>query len=174
MSTPNTGLPYCMWRPTIVPGEAQPSCRSADLDFAHAGVKLGKAGAGGARLGRALEQRDGAGDIGAVPEVVERLGDRPRLNCGDSHGCAHAVLPRAPDSRGSRRSRCASPRRLKPSTASMMATPGASTSQGAMVMYWRPRLSRLPQLGAGGCVPSPRKDSAASTRMTIDRLRLAW
>jgi len=43
-----------------------------------------------------------------------------------------------------------------------------------MVMYWRPRLSMLPQLGAGGCVPSPRKLSAASTRMTIERLRLAW
>ena len=31
-----------------------------------------------------------------------------------------------------------------------------------------------PQLGAGGCVPSPRKLSAASTRMTIERLRLVW
>src|SRR6202040_2981429 len=120
--------------------------RRADLGLADARVQLGEADARGPRPGRRLEQLDRVGDVAAVPHVVEEVGLWPRLDGRDAHGWAHGVLRPVPARRGSRRSRWASPSRLKPSTASMMASPGASTSHGAMVMYWRPRLSMPPQL----------------------------
>src|SRR4029453_11941256 len=130
-----------------------PRCRT-NLLLADPRVELGEADASRARPGRGLEQGDRVGNVAAVPHVVEEVGLRTGLNGRDLHGCAHGVLRPAAARRGSRRSRWASPRRLKPSTASMMASPGASTSQGAMVMYWRPRLSMLP--GRGNSAPPPR------------------
>src|SRR5207249_1725698 len=71
----------------------------------------------------------------------------------------------SPASRGSRISRRPSPKRLKPSTASVMAPPGASASHGSSSMKLRASLSMLPHDGAGGWTPSPRNDRAASIMM---------
>src|SRR5207245_2136892 len=70
-------------------------------------------------------------------------------------------------SRGSSASRRPSPKRLKPSTVTKMARPGKSDSQGVAWMNATLAFRSHPQLGVGGCVPSPRKDSVASTMMEV-------
>src|SRR5215204_5091558 len=70
--------------------------------------------------------------------------------------------------RGSRTSRKPSPRMLKPSTAIKMAMPGPKAVQGAKLIKPRPVLSIEPQLGSGGCAPSPRKERPASERRAYD------
>src|SRR5437764_8327604 len=68
--------------------------------------------------------------------------------------------------RGSRMSRSASPKRFVPNTASEIATPGKITSHGATRTYSAADSDSIrPHEGCGSGTPSPRNDSAASTRM---------
>ena len=46
-----------------------------------------------------------------------------------------------------------------------MAKPGIAVTHQATVMYGRPALSMLPQLGRGGWMPRPRNDSVDSSRI---------
>src|SRR5436190_2994424 len=94
----------------------------------------------------------------------ERAGDADAgsLDAGAGGGDSYSPL-----SRGSSRSRSESPTRLKASTASMMASPEKVVIQGQHLMYCRPSLRMLPQLGVGGGIPSPRNDRPASVRMAV-------
>ena len=80
---------------------------------------------------------------------------------------------RALASRGSNRSRKPSPSRLSPSTASAIATPGYTASSGAWNSSVCASLSMRPHEGCGGCVPSPRYDSAASARIAMAKRMVA-
>src|ERR1700724_2856797 len=64
---------------------------------------------------------------------------------------------------GSSASRRPSPTRLNDSTTRKIASPGQIAIHGALVRKRCAALSMLPQDGAGGCWPSPKNDSAAST-----------
>src|ERR1700687_1420598 len=66
-------------------------------------------------------------------------------------------------SRGSSASRRPSPTRLNDSTTRKIARPGHSAVHGALIRKRCAEFNMLPQDGAGGCWPSPRNDSAAST-----------
>jgi hypothetical protein len=58
---------------------------------------------------------------------------------------------------GSSSSRTASPNRLKPNTARLMAIPGKTAIQGALSAYSSaPPWSMSPQAGVGSCTPRPR------------------
>ena len=61
-----------------------------------------------------------------------------------------------PFRRGSRRSRRASPSRLKPSTVAAMASPGQKACRGAVPSSDWESCSMRPQEAAGGAVPRPR------------------
>ena len=62
-----------------------------------------------------------------------------------------------PRSRGSSRSRTASPNMFRQYTTTVSATPGHIASRGAISMNWRPsRLSMPPQLGTVVGSPNPR------------------
>src|SRR2546430_1840985 len=67
---------------------------------------------------------------------------------------------------GSRVSRSQSPRRLKASTTSRIASPGKSDTHQALVTKSRPSAIIDPQAGVGGGMPAPRNESDASTMMT--------
>src|SRR5439155_1722575 len=62
----------------------------------------------------------------------------------------------------------------KPSTASRIASPGNTTTHGACSMNPRPSESISPSDGVGGRTPTPRNDSAASTRIAIAISTEAW
>src|SRR6266446_4036646 len=64
---------------------------------------------------------------------------------------------------GSRASRTQSPKRLKDNTTSMIASPGQTAIHHAWSNTSRPSATRLPQVGAGGGTPAPRKLRADST-----------
>src|SRR5215475_748671 len=67
---------------------------------------------------------------------------------------------------GSRMSRRASPNRLVPNTARLMAMPGKITSHGAVRTYSAADSDSMrPQDGCGSGTPSPRKARADSTRI---------
>src|SRR6185503_7889344 len=67
---------------------------------------------------------------------------------------------------GSRMSRSASPNRLVPNTARLIAIPGKITSHGAVRTYSAADSDSIrPQDGYGSGMPRPRNDSAASVRM---------
>src|SRR5262249_12947769 len=67
---------------------------------------------------------------------------------------------------GSRMSRSASPNRLVPNTARLMATPGKITSHGAVRTYSAADSDSMrPQEGCGSGMPRPRNDSEDSTRI---------
>src|SRR5690242_88479 len=70
---------------------------------------------------------------------------------------ARAYNPASIRERGSRKSRKASPMKLKDSTASITASAGKSTRCGASNKWERASLSMEPQLGVGGGTPNPRK-----------------
>ncbi len=73
---------------------------------------------------------------------------------------------------GPARLRRASPSRLVPKTARLMAAPGKRTSHGAFWAYSDAETDSIrPQEGYGSGTPRPRKDSAASTRMALPKLR---
>ena len=52
--------------------------------------------------------------------------------------------------------------------------PGQIAIHGAWSMKLRAVLSMLPQLGAGGCCPRPRKDRLASAMMAAAMASVAW
>src|SRR5262249_46929887 len=67
---------------------------------------------------------------------------------------------------GSRMSRSASPSRLVPNTARLMAMPGKMTSHGAVRTYSAADCESMrPQEGNGSGTPRPRNESEASVRM---------
>src|SRR5262249_7848052 len=72
--------------------------------------------------------------------------------------------------RGSRASRKPSPNRLNASTVRKIAIPGKRHSQGLISKIIRPAFRSQPQLGVGGCVPSPRKLSEASAMIDVPTL----
>src|SRR5215831_2347370 len=72
--------------------------------------------------------------------------------------------------RGSSASRRPSPKRLKARTLRKMAAPGKRQIQGLISRIIRPALRSQPQLGVGGCVPSPRKLSEASAMIDVPTL----
>src|SRR5882672_5721063 len=110
-------------------------------------------------------------------EVVHRLQGRvagekdclQSLHLEDSvvRGCdCGAHVAHQSRSLGSRMSRNASPSRLVPNTARLIATPGKITSHGAVRTYSAADSDSIrPQDGCGSGTPSPRNESAASTRM---------
>src|SRR5690606_20196790 len=60
-----------------------------------------------------------------------------------------------------------SPARLMAKISSASAVPGIAISQKEKNMYALASEIIRPQEGSGGCTPSPRKDSAASSRMAL-------
>ena len=63
-----------------------------------------------------------------------------------------------------------SPTRLNASTVMVIATPGNSTShQGGTMPALSASASMLPQVGAGGGMPTPRKPSEASMMIATPR-----
>src|ERR1700694_1113072 len=75
-------------------------------------------------------------------------------------------LAHQPRCLGSRMSRSASPNRLVPNTARLMAKPGKITSQGAVRTYSAADPDSMrPRDGYGSGMPRPRNDSEASVRM---------
>src|SRR5215213_6831305 len=115
-------------------------------------------------------QRLAAAD--AERDVVDRA-EQPRI--GEEHRLQvlhvenHVVLlgpGHQPRCLGSRISRSASPNRLVPNTARLMATPGKITSHGAVRTYSAADSDSMrPQDGYGSGMPRPRNDSEASVRM---------
>src|SRR5690606_30285798 len=85
-----------------------------------------------------------------------------RDEAADFEQRAHARRPRR---RGSRRSCSHSPTRLKPSTVTRISRPGNRAIHQAKAKVSLPAVSMLPQLGVGGCTPSPRKLRPPSTRI---------
>src|SRR5262249_40407546 len=73
---------------------------------------------------------------------------------------------------GSNISRRPSPRRLKPSTASIIARPGKIASQGADSTKLRASFSISPHEASGGCGPKPRKLKPASVNNAHDSAKL--
>src|SRR5881392_2374201 len=105
-------------------------------------------------------------------EVVDRL---EQAGVGEEHrfqvlhvqddivrrSCAHQ-----PRCLGSRMSRSASPNRLVPNTAKLMATPGKITSHGAIRTYSAADSDSMrPHDGYGSGIPSPRNESEASVKI---------
>src|SRR5690349_11991048 len=81
----------------------------------------------------------------------------------EAHGGLGTHEPRR---RGSSVSRRASPSRLVPKTARLMARPGQITSHGAFAAYSAAAIDSMrPHDGYGSGMPRPRNDSAASTRI---------
>ena len=71
-------------------------------------------------------------------------------------------------------SRNASPNRLVPNTARLMATPGKITSQGAVRTYSAADSDSMrPQDGCGSGTPRPRNDSEASVRIAAPSCAVA-
>src|SRR5262249_5084001 len=111
----------------------------------------------------------------AVAGIDEERGDGGELHAPLSPraGAAGGRVYYSRGSRGSSRSRKASPIRLKASTASMIASPENVVIHGQHLMYCRPSLRMLPQLGVGGGIPRPRNDKLASVRMAVAMLSVA-
>src|SRR5262249_27024789 len=84
----------------------------------------------------------------------------------EPHRRSSLGLHHTPRSLGSRARRRASPVKFAPSTASTIARPGNADSHQAFPTYARPSLTMPPQLGVGGCTPSPRNDSDDSTMIS--------
>ena len=76
--------------------------------------------------------------------------------------------------RGSRISRNPSPIMFRPITVREIISPGKIISQGAVRTKLRPSLMILPQLGAGGGGPSPRKLNPDSTRIAQAKPKVTW
>src|SRR5207253_9592172 len=75
---------------------------------------------------------------------------------------------------GSRMSRKASPNRLVPNTARLIATPGKITSHGAVRTYSAADSDSMrPQDGCGSGTPSPRNESEASVKIAAPSCAVA-
>src|SRR5262249_26091873 len=108
----------------------------------------------GRHLERDVPQRMEHALVGAVGEV-EMLDGKGRRR--------HQRLPAR---LGSKVSRSASPRKVKPGVGMMMGSPPAITGQGDSRMEEEPSLTVLPQEGVGGRTPRPRKLIPASIATT--------
>src|SRR5262249_44096979 len=123
-------------------------------------------------------QRLGAADM--EEDVVNRL---EKAGWGEEHRFQvlhvqdHIVGPgvgHQPRCLGSRMSRSASPNRLVPNTARLMATPGKITSHGATRTYSAADSESIrPQEGCGSGTPRPRNDSDASVRIAAPSCAVA-
>ena len=110
-------------------------------------------------------------EILRLPRIGRNVAEVEGEEAGvESHEEASAVRPSRV--RGSRKSRTASPTRLRASTITKIATPGSSTTCGLRITNCRPVASMLPQSAVGGWVPSPRKDSPAVVRILAPTSRL--
>src|SRR5436305_15091693 len=110
----------------------------------------------------------------SAPDGREDVVDRPnQAGVGEEHRLQalhleHEIgfVSHQPRCRGSRMSRRASPNRLAPNTARLMAMPGKITSQGAVRTYSAADSESMrPHDGYGSGMPSPRKESEASVRI---------
>src|SRR5207253_24988 len=111
---------------------------------------------------RDADERDGDPRRSAAGRPVARrkpADGRPRHPRADRGAGSPAPEPRG-EGAGVR----AAPRRLKPSTETTIARPGMVATWGATRRTSRPVDTMRPHEGVGGCTPSPRNDSAASTR----------
>ena len=73
---------------------------------------------------------------------------------------------------GSSASRRPSPKTFSESTVSRIIVPGMIVSSGALVSRSKPVAIIVPQEELGGCTPTPRKESAASSSMSLAMLRV--
>src|ERR1700680_3705209 len=105
------------------------------------------------------------GTKGDEPSAKDLLGEMELGRKCDRNARRAAYSPTSMRERGSRKSRSASPMKLKESTASITASAGKSTRCGASNKWARPSLSMAPQLAVGGATPKPRKLMVASARM---------
>ena len=64
-------------------------------------------------------------------------------------------------------SRMPFPSKLNPSTVNIIARPGIVAICGAVLIYRSPKDNAYPQLGVGGCTPSPIKESVASDTIAV-------
>src|SRR5690606_1125798 len=120
------------------------------------------------RLHRGAAAGDHARRVG---RQQERQQERDDADAEQHAGGLQQALREIADHRRSARSRAsrsASPRRLNDSEVSTMAMPGKITSQGASRKYDWLSLMMPPQLGAGGCTPTPRNDSDASSSTVVE------
>src|SRR5262245_52149923 len=111
--------------------------------------------------------------VDAVDESCESRGRR-QLHAQLLHleHRAHSPLPPPHDVCGSRTSRRLSPRKLKASTAEKMARPGKVPIHHHW-KYCAPSATIEPHSGSGGCAPSPRNESPASSRIAPARSSVA-
>src|SRR5664279_3998467 len=86
------------------------------------------------------------------------------LRCQELVNIAITYRPASIRDRGSRRSRSASPTKLKASTANITVTAGNKTRCGASNRCERASFNMDPQLAVGGGTPRPRKLIVASAR----------
>ena len=135
--------------------------------------------------GRAVARGAGA----RRPSAPRERGGRPAARSGSggesrASGARSACEAGTPVERAARRvtvagagssaSRRPSPRRLNPSTASMMARPGNTARWGASSRFWRPSFSIAPHDGVGGWAERPRNESDASVRIAHESAMLVW
>src|SRR5438309_741951 len=146
----------------------RPLERVTRVDVGDAGVERDLAGDEGQRLAE-REPVAGARTVDAGEafrlEALREIERRPPPSSdGDeAHGRLAAHEPRR---RGSSVSRSASPSRVVPNTARLMARPGQITSHGAFSAYSAAAIESMrPHEGYGSGMPSPRNESAASTRI---------
>src|SRR6266496_651900 len=125
-----------------------------------------------------------ASSASLAPHGAVRTLDAPRvpgIRSGAASGCGHRASPcgqvpthrrldRRYWMRGSSTSRRLSPIRLTATIVAIRRMPGNVPAHQAVARNWRPSASMPPQLGAGGCMPSPRNESDASARMTRTRV----
>src|SRR6185295_14023873 len=158
--------------------------RGGHLALEHQQRELAHPAAAGVTRGKVLREDRGM-RVAVAARLHQRLGGAPVAN-GDgiegrpgSAGVArrlgglgghirgpHLTKCYAPRRRGSSLSRRASPKRLEPNTARLMARPGKSTRCGAFWAYSAAETESIrPHDGYGSGTPSPRNDRAASTRM---------
>src|SRR5262249_40677864 len=111
---------------------------------------------------RGLQPLDGQQRRARPCILRRRRRARPLLARGDAH---RPIVPQW-RRRGSRMSRSASPSRLVPNTARLMATPGKITSQGAVRTYSAADSDSMrPHDGCGSGMPRPGNESEESVRM---------
>src|SRR5205807_2133276 len=96
-----------------------------------------------------------------------RIGEEHRLQVLHvENGRCQPCVTHQPRCLGSRMSRSASPNKLVPNTARLIAIPGKITSHGATRTYSAADSDSIrPHDGYGSGMPRPRNDSEASTRM---------
>src|SRR5205814_3492661 len=142
--------------------------RVARVDVGDAGAERDLAGDESQRLAeRHAVARARAVDAGEAfrLEALREIERRPPPS-GDGDEADGRLRAHEPRRRGSSVSRSASPSRLVPNTARLMARPGQITSHGAFSAYSAAAIESMrPHEGYGSGMPRPRNESAASTRI---------